>query len=333
MIARFLATVLIVTLSAANANAVYQDGIDISSFQTTVNWTSVKNAGIDFAFTKATEGQSFIDASFTSHMSGAKTAGVLIGPYHFARPDSNNTNPSDAANEANDFVNAITPYYAGTNLTLRPVIDLERLAGVTDEKTFLSNWINNFQAVVYNRLGFYAIIYVNTNFATNYLNSTVSQYDLWLANWTNSTSSPPPASADGVFNGWKFWQWTSTGTVSGISGNVDRDVFDGTMQQLSVYIPDFHAGDFDNNGVVDARDYVRWRKTLGLTVNPGTGADANFDGTIKWFGRGIRLTKRSRAGYVRAALGRRSRNAASPSQMATVMIGRRFFVGCLSLVA
>src|SRR6476619_6611186 len=253
MIARFVATGLFVALSAASAQAVYQDGIDISSFQPTVNWTSVKAGGIDFAFTKATEGQNFIDSTFASHMSGAKTAGVLIGPYHFARPDSNNTNPSDAANEANDFVDAITPSYTGTNLTLRPVIDLEKLAGVTDEKTFLSNWINNFQAVVQNRLGFYAIIYVNSNYANNYLNSTVSQYDLWLADWTFSTSSPPAAGATGIWRGWKFWQWTDAGTVSGISGNVDRDVYNGTMQQLSAYIPDFHAGDFDNNGVVDDR--------------------------------------------------------------------------------
>ena len=277
---RLLLAIGIATLFATAARAVYQDGIDVSSHQATVNWTSVKNAGYKFAFTKATEGIDFIDSTFATKMSGAKAAGVLIGPYHYGRPDSYNTNPSDAANEANDFVDAIQTYYQGTNLTLRPVLDLEELAGVADERTFLSNWVNNFAAVVNSRLGFYPLIYCNTNFATNYLNSSVSQYDLWLANWTNNKNSPPSSSADGVFNGWKFWQYTSTGTVSGITGNVDLDVYNGTMQQLSAYIPDFHAGDFDNNSVVDARDYVKWRKTFGQTVNPGTGADANFSATI-----------------------------------------------------
>ena len=137
-------------------HAVYQNGIDISAHQPTINWTNVKNAGIKFSYTKATEGVDFVDTTFASHMTGDRIVGVLTGPYHYARPDSFNTNTQDAANEANDFVDAISPYYQGTNLTLRPVLDLEELAGVADEKTFLSNWVNNFQAVVHNRLGFYA---------------------------------------------------------------------------------------------------------------------------------------------------------------------------------
>jgi GH25 family lysozyme M1 (1,4-beta-N-acetylmuramidase) len=280
MSARFCVVALVAALCGQSAHAVYQDGIDVSVHQGTINWTSVKNAGYKFAFTKATEGIDFVDSRFASNMSGAKAAGVLIGPYHYGRPDSYNTNPNDAANEANDFADAIAPYYQGTNLTLRPVLDLEELAGVADEKTFLSNWVNNFATTLHSRIGFYPLIYCNTNFATNYLNSTVSQYDLWLANWTNNKNNPPASSADGVFNGWKFWQYSSTGSVSGISGNVDLDVFNGTMPQLSAYIPDFHPGDFDNNNVVDGRDYLRWRKTMGQAVNRGTGADANFSGSI-----------------------------------------------------
>ena len=62
-------------------------GIDASRFQSTLNWATAKSQGIDFAFVKATEGVDFIDVSFVNHMNNAIAAGVLIGPYHFARPD------------------------------------------------------------------------------------------------------------------------------------------------------------------------------------------------------------------------------------------------------
>src|SRR5882672_1982748 len=101
MIVRFLAAASLVALFAATAHAVYQDGIDVSHFQGAIDWTSVKNAGTTFAFTKATEGVGFTDSTFVTNMSGAAGAGVIIGPYHLARPDSSNTDINDAANEAN----------------------------------------------------------------------------------------------------------------------------------------------------------------------------------------------------------------------------------------
>jgi GH25 family lysozyme M1 (1,4-beta-N-acetylmuramidase) len=236
MFIRLCVAALIVVLATPTARAVYQDGIDVSNHQGTINWTSVKNAGIKFVFAKATEDVGFTDAYLAANMSGAKANGILIGPYHYARPDLGKTDPNDAANEANYFVNAIKPYYQGTNQCLRPVLDLETLSNTRDEKTFLSNWVNSFATTMHNALGFYPLIYTNTNYATNYLNSTVSQYDLWLANWTYDKNSPPSSSADGVFNGWKFWQYADNGMVSGISGVVDLDVFNGALSDLNQYL-------------------------------------------------------------------------------------------------
>jgi GH25 family lysozyme M1 (1,4-beta-N-acetylmuramidase) len=284
MTGRILSLAMLAAMAiGAPAGAVFQDGIDVSTHQNTINWTSVKGAGIKFAFTKATEGVDFLDDTFTANMAGAKAAGVLIGPYHFARPDSFNTNPNDAANEANDFVDAIQSYYQGNNLTLRPVLDVERLPGVgttAQNKAFLSEWIRDFAAVVNTRLGFNPVIYANSDYAINYLETNINQFDFWLANYNYTPPTTPPVSQSGVFGSWDFWQYTGTGTVSGVSGNVDRDVFNGTMQQLSAFIPDFHAGDFDGNGIVDGRDYIRWRNTKNTTVNPGTGADADLSGII-----------------------------------------------------
>src|SRR6187401_1511620 len=152
-----LLTASILALTVAPTRAAYIDGIDVSHFQGNVDWTAAKESGITFAFTKASEGVNFTDSSFATNMAAASSAGVIIGPYHLARPDSFNTDPNDAANEANYFVNTIQSYYQGTNTTLRPVLDFEKLAGVGNtaaEKTFLSQWLRNFAGVVHNRLGF-----------------------------------------------------------------------------------------------------------------------------------------------------------------------------------
>ena len=71
-------------------------GIDVSSYQGSANspatnivWTDVKNSGVSFAWAKATEGVTFNDADFVFNENHAKAAGVVIGAYHFAHPESN----------------------------------------------------------------------------------------------------------------------------------------------------------------------------------------------------------------------------------------------------
>lgn len=279
MVRRFL-SVLMVLLAASSAQAVFIPGIDVSNFQGVVNWTSVRNAGYKFAFCKATEGVDFVDARFTTNMTNAKAAGVPIGPYHFARPDSSNTNPVDAANEANDFVDAIAPYYAQTSgHFLRPVLDMERLSGTggtAAEKVFLSKWVRDFATVVKTRLGMDPIIYCNVNYATTYFESDIGVYDLWLAKFTYDLNNPPTSANDGVFNGWEIWQWSDSTTVPGISGNVDGDVYDGTQQQLLGELSAKNPGDFNRNGVVDAADYTLYRDTLGSTTDLRADGDVSL---------------------------------------------------------
>src|SRR5690349_11685784 len=188
-IARITFALLLAIAPAACVNAQYQLGVDVSHYQGVIDWTTAHNAGVSFAFTKATEGVDFIDSNFTQNMTGAKAADVLIGPYHFARPDSFNTDPNDAANEANDFVDAIAPYYTGPNLTLRPVLDLETLGGVSNEATFLSQWVRNFAQVVHSRLGFDIMIYCDRDFAQHYLASDLNQYPLWIAKPISTSAS------------------------------------------------------------------------------------------------------------------------------------------------
>ena len=116
-------------------------GVDVSTHQGFVNWTSMKNDGVAFGFVKATEGVNFIDNRFTQNMDNARNAGVPIGPYHYARPDSavgTLADPvkQDAINEANDFVDAIEPYYTDyPGEYLRPVLDVEELPTTAEINT------------------------------------------------------------------------------------------------------------------------------------------------------------------------------------------------------
>ena len=55
------------------------------------------------------------------------------------------------------------------------------------------------------------------------------------------------------WSSWEFWQYSSTGSVPGISGNVDLDVFDGTLLELlQQFSPNYSNGDYNNDGIVDA---------------------------------------------------------------------------------
>ncbi|HEX8523815.1 MAG TPA: glycoside hydrolase family 25 protein [Tepidisphaeraceae bacterium] len=251
--------------------ATYIQGIDVYSGDGSVNWTSVKNAGYSFAFVKATEGVNFVDSRFTTNMTSANNAGVYVGPYHFARPDSKNgvaftsydggplspnspnqTNRdayADATSEAADFLDAIRPYYLKTGNTrfLRPVADVEgsaipNFATTALEKTFVSNWVQIFSDTILADLGVRPILYTGKSTANTYFTSTIAaEQPLWLAWYRGTGTTQPPVQSDTpVFPAWSFWQW-SDGTdsvaksnlVPGVSGSPDRDVFSGTLSDLS----------------------------------------------------------------------------------------------------
>ena len=132
------------------------------------------------------------------------------------------------------------------------------------------------------RLGFAPLIYAGSNFANNYLEPDLAQYDLWIARWTHNPSAPPTSSNLGIWNDWEFWQWTDRWSVAGVAGNVDANVLDGTMQELMQYVVGADpSADFDGDGDTDGGDFLAWQRGLGISggANPSDG-DANWDGTV-----------------------------------------------------
>jgi GH25 family lysozyme M1 (1,4-beta-N-acetylmuramidase) len=199
------------------------EGIDVSHWQSAIDWSKVAAAGKKFVFMKATESTNFLDPNYASYRTGAKAAGLKVGAYHFAQPT---TTAGEAVAEADWFINQAGPQTG----ELRPVLDLERQNGLST--VAMQDWVKSFLGRVYQRTGVRGIIYVSPSFWKTYMGDTtwfaLNGYDvLWIAHWTTAAQPTLPASGWGS-RGWTFWQYTSSGTVAGMSGSVDLDRYNGT---------------------------------------------------------------------------------------------------------
>ena len=200
--------------------AVTYEGIDVSSYQGTVDWAQAKAAGLHFAFAKATQGTSIVDPEFAANWSGIRAAGLVRGAYHFMDPNE------DAAAQAEHFL-ATVKLEAGD---LPPVLDIEvsggmSVAGLDDA---VHTWLEKVAAAT----GVQPIIYSDDSFLGTDLAKGFGDYPLWIAAYSPDPPAPPAG-----WTAWTFWQYSDTGTVSGVDGQVDRDRYQGTeaaFQELLV---------------------------------------------------------------------------------------------------
>jgi GH25 family lysozyme M1 (1,4-beta-N-acetylmuramidase) len=205
-------------------------GIDVSNYQGSINWTSVRNSGVQWAYIKATEGTTYKDPRFNTNYVAAYNAGVIRGAYHFARPGS-----SSGAAQANYFASNGGGWSAD-NLTLPGAVDLEAppsgaaCYGLTT--TQMRNWITDFYNTYKAATGRDVVIYTTAswwNSCTGSWTGMASKSPLWIAHWG---AAAPTLPAGWSSTTWTFWQYTATGSVSGIAGNVDRDHFNGSRDRL-----------------------------------------------------------------------------------------------------
>ncbi|MFD5729930.1 GH25 family lysozyme [Streptomyces sp. NPDC058368] len=199
------------------------EGIDVSSWQGGINWSSVRGAGIEFAWMKATEGLTYKDPTFSANYLNAYNAGVIRGAYHYARPDV-----SGGAAQA-DFFASNGGAWSRDNLTLPGVLDIEGTCYGYSQAS-MQQWILDFYNQYKARTGRDVVIYTSPswwNTCTGGWSGMSARSPLWVANWTTGTPSIPSG-----FPFYTVWQYTSTGSVSGVSGNVDRDRFGGDRSRL-----------------------------------------------------------------------------------------------------
>jgi GH25 family lysozyme M1 (1,4-beta-N-acetylmuramidase) len=218
--------VAVAALSALTASALaYADGVDVSHWQGTINWTKVDNDGVQFAFMKATDGTSYTDPLFSRNWSEAKSHGIFRGAYHFAEPSSSS---GSAAAQARHFVSTVGSLtHAGD---LPPVLDLEATGGLG--RTALTSWVSTWLSTVERLTGRNPMIYVSPSFWEYYLGNSTAfhHYPLWVAHYGVSQPRVP-----GGWPTWSFWQRTSQGHVDGVSGYVDMNRFNGSSAQLAKF--------------------------------------------------------------------------------------------------
>lgn len=197
------------------------NGIDVSHFQGSVDWEKVKSTGVAFAYAKATDGNTFVDPQFSKNWQAMGAAGLLRGAYHFYETND------DPVTQAQHFINILGNLSA---TDLPPVVDIEVFKGVygnTSVAANLQTWLDSVEKALSRK----PMIYTNTAFLNQYINTDFSKYPLWIAEYGVSQPKIP--------NGWKawnFWQSSQTGSVAGIGGNVDTDIFSGSMNDLLEFI-------------------------------------------------------------------------------------------------
>ncbi|WBB77486.1 GH25 family lysozyme [Micromonospora sp. WMMD882] len=215
--------------TAGPAAAATTPGIDVSHWQGSINWTSVRNSGVQFAYIKATEGTSYKDPQFNTNYVNSYNAGIIRGAYHFARP-----NVSSGATQAN-YLASNGGAWSADSRTLPAALDVEAnpYSGGTCyglSTTGMRNWIQDFLNTYRSRTGRYAVIYTTTswwNQCTGSWTGPWTNHPLWLARWSSSPGTLPAGAPV-----WSFWQYTDSGSVSGISGGVDRNHWNGTRDRL-----------------------------------------------------------------------------------------------------
>jgi GH25 family lysozyme M1 (1,4-beta-N-acetylmuramidase) len=220
------AVLVAVPASPAVASATKVPGIDVSKWQGDVDWAAVASTPVRFVIMRATIGNTasearFVDPRYDEYLAEATANGLVVGAYHRANVGRAE---GDATAEANFFVNKAQ--IAGGDVV--PVLDIEERHGLTVAE--LQDWVRTWVKRVFALTGVRPMLYSSPNFWRVNMGDTAwfadRGYPLWIAHWGVPAPSVPAENWGG--HGWTFWQWTSTGTVSGISTAVDRDRFNGT---------------------------------------------------------------------------------------------------------
>ncbi|MBB5936941.1 GH25 family lysozyme M1 (1,4-beta-N-acetylmuramidase) [Streptomyces zagrosensis] len=199
------------------------EGVDVSSHQGNVNWSSLWNSGVRWAYTKTTEGTTYKNPYFAQQYNGSHNVGMIRGAYHFALPDA-----SSGAQQANYFVSN-GGGWTGDGKTLPGALDLEyNPYGATCyglSQSAMVNWVRDFFNTYKARTGRDAVIYTSTSWwktCTGNYAGFGSTNPLWIPRYGSSVGELPA--------GWGFhtmWQYTSSGPIVG-----DHNQFNGAYDRL-----------------------------------------------------------------------------------------------------
>ena len=193
-------------------------GIDVSVHQGEIDWKKVARDGVDFAMIRVggrgygSEGNMYDDVNFEQNIEGALEAGLDVGIYYFSQ--------AITVAEAREEAEYVLEHIDGYDITYPVVFDWERIGG-SEARTYgletdlLCKIANTFCSMI-EEAGYTPMIYFNSYCGyVKYDLSKINAYDFWFARYND---------APGFYYDFDMWQYSDTGSVSGIKGNVDLNI-------------------------------------------------------------------------------------------------------------
>ena len=221
------------------------EGIDVSSWQRDIDFAEVKKEGIEIVYIKASEGRTLKDPYLETNYRNAKANNLKIGYYHFLTA----TTIEIAEQQARFFASVIE----GKEVDCKLAMDYEKFYGVGKDE--INEIAVAFIKKVKEITGKDVIVYSNLNNVRNTFDKEVANAGkLWLAYYSNTNN---------LINARSNWetyigiQYTSTGRVAGIKGNVDRDRF--SKEILMADLQDIENNE-NNNGSQTINYIVKKRR-------------------------------------------------------------------------
>ena len=192
-------------------------GVDVSAHQGDIDWAAVKKSGIEFAVIRLGyrgygSGKLVEDEYAKKNLREAKAAGLKIGAYFFSQALD--------IQETDEEIQFMLNMLADVDLDMPLVLDWEIPAEDARTKNMDARTLTDIQLHFcgqMKKMGYQPMVYFNWHQSENlYYLSELEDYPFWLALYQDRMTYP-----------WKveMWQWTSSGKVPGIQGNVDINVF------------------------------------------------------------------------------------------------------------
>ena len=194
-------------------------GIDVSKHNGDIDFNHVRDDDYQFVFIKASEGMTYRDDAFDRNYRAARDAGLKVGAYHFFR--KNRT----GREQADNLLGAIQ----GKQFDLPLVIDLEDDWGngaTVSRKTALERVMDMIEILT--GKGYQVMIYTNLDGYNKYYKDMLGDHDLWLCSFTSPDLLPSMPHC--------FQQFSHEGSVNGVKGDVDLNVFRGTKAEWNRYL-------------------------------------------------------------------------------------------------
>ena len=186
------------------------EGIDVSAWQGDTDFAAVKAAGKEVVYIRASVGSNYIDPYFERNYNGAVANGLSVGFYHYMTA----TSISEAQEEARFFASVIS----GKAANCRPAMDYESFDGLSSGA--VTSISLAFLETLEDATGQEVCLYSDAYNASRVFGPALAKYPLWIAEY--GVGSP---SNNGKWERWSGFQYSDTGRVNGIQGNVDLDYF------------------------------------------------------------------------------------------------------------